>query len=195
LQLQLQPEDAVFLVLRGQGTGEKNIPAPGQAMALATLDGPWEVEFQAGRGAPNSARFEVLSDWTSSADPGIRYFSGIATYTKSIDVKASWLRSRNLILDLGTVHELAEVWLDDKRVAISWHAPYRMTLPATLTAGKHKLEIKVVNLWVNRLIGDKQPGAIPVAFAPQSPYESDSSLKPSGLIGPVRLTSTDFSGL
>jgi hypothetical protein len=102
-------------------------------------------------------------------------------------VQQSWLHSRPLVLDLGVVHELAEAWLDGKRIAVSWHAPYTVTLPAGLAAGQHQIEIKVVNLWVNRLVGDKQPGATPIAFAPQSPYAVDSALKPSGLIGPVRL--------
>jgi hypothetical protein len=57
--------------------------------------------------------------------------------------------------------------------------------------GKNDVEIRVTNLWVNRLIGDKQPGAKPVAFAPQSTYRPNSPLLPSGLIGPVRIVAVD----
>jgi hypothetical protein len=94
---------------------------------------------------------------------------------------------RKRVLDLGEVHELAVVFLDGRLLGTIWHAPFTIDLPDDLKAGAHALEIRVDNLWVNRLIGDKQPGATAVAFAPQSPYTANSPLMPSGLIGPVRL--------
>jgi hypothetical protein len=89
------------------------------------------------------------------------------------------------------VRELAVVSVDGKPVATSWHAPYRVDLTGKLRPGANRLEIKVVNLWVNRLVGDKQPGAVARAFAPQSPYKADSELRPSGLLGPVRIVAED----
>ena len=62
-----------------------------------------------------------------------------------------------------------------------------MDITEFLRPGVNRLEIKVVNLWPNRLIGDKQPGATPLTFAPQSSYGANSPLLPSGLIGPVRV--------
>jgi hypothetical protein len=99
------------------------------------------------------------------------------------------LRSGQRIeLDLGEVKELASVSINGKPIATAWHAPYRIDITDALKPGKNALAIEVVNLWPNRLIGDKQPGAKPVAFAPVSPYRADSPLLPSGLLGPVRLT-------
>ncbi len=69
--------------------------------------------------------------------------------------------------------------------------PHRVDLTGKLRPGANRLEIRVVNLWVNRLVGDKQPGATPIAFAPQSPYRADTPLRPSGLLGPVRLVAED----
>lgn len=126
-------------------------------------------------------------DWTSSAIPGIKYFSGEATYSKEIFLAPKSTTFGQLVLDLGAVRELAEVSIDGKTVGAAWHAPFRVTLPPNSSSGRHRLDIKVVNLWVNRLIGDKQPNATAVAFAPQSPYAADSPLLPSGLLGPVRI--------
>jgi hypothetical protein len=72
-------------------------------------------------------------------------------------------------------------------VAIAWHAPYRVDVTDALKPGKNAVTVEVVNLWPNRLIGDKQPGAVPIGFAPTSPYKANSPLLPSGLLGPVRL--------
>ncbi len=118
----------------------------------------------------------------------MRFFSGTASYSAAIVLPARAVQARRkLTLDLGVVHELAVVFLDGRLLGTVWHAPFTINLPADLKPGAHALEIRVDNLWVNRLVGDKQPGAVAVAFAPQSPYTANSPLMPSGLIGPVRI--------
>jgi (4-O-methyl)-D-glucuronate---lignin esterase len=191
--LHLDPNDALFVIFRRKAN-QPSWSAP-QAVnpVLMPVVGPWAVRFQNGRGAPASASFDRLIDWTTSSDPGVKYFSGEAVYTKSITIPKQWIHpGRRITLDLGTVHELAVVAVDGKAVATSWHPPYRVDVTAALGPGVHRLEIKVVNLWVNRLVGDKQPGASAVAFAPQSPYGAASPLRPSGLIGPVQLLVDDI---
>jgi hypothetical protein len=54
-----------------------------------------------------------------------------------------------------------------------------------LRPGTNEITIKVVNSWVNRLIGDEQPGATKVAYSVVKPYKATSPLQPSGLLGPV----------
>jgi len=155
-------------------------------MKLADVKGSWEVEFQSGRGAPKSATFDELSDWSNSANPGIKYFSGTATYTKKIEIPESALSQRpHIELDLGKVHEVAEVWVNGKAAGIAWKPPYSVDITDAVKPGENTLSIKVVNLWPNRLIGDQQPGAEKVTFAPNSTYRANSPLLPSGLIGPV----------
>jgi len=56
------------------------------------------------------------------------------------------------------------------------------------------LTIRVTNLWPNRLIGDKQPQAVPVAFTTFNPYRADSPLLDSGLLGPVVILRVGPSG-
>jgi hypothetical protein len=190
--LHLRPHEAVFVVLRRPARARSwHAPADTDSV-LVPLDGPWAVRFQADRGAPEAATFDRLIDWSASPDSGIKYFSGRGTYARQLTVARSWIRpGRRLVLDLGDVRELASVSVDGHPMATLWHAPYEVDMTAALTPGSHRIEIGVVNLWANRLIGDRQPGANPIAFAPQSPYRANSPLLSSGLLGPVRLLARD----
>jgi hypothetical protein len=155
---------------------------------LLDVSGPWEVAFQEGRGAPKSATFNGLCDWSDSSNPGIKYFSGTATYTKKIEIEASALGQGSQIeLDLGSVREVAEVAVNGKTQGIAWKPPYRVDITDAVKAGENSLSVKVVNLWPNRLIGDQQPGAEKLTFAPNSTYKATSPLMPSGLLGPVQV--------
>ncbi len=188
-RLDLAGHDAVFVVFDKPAREQAWTAPPRQPRTLATLEGPWRVGFEAKRGAPDGAVFDKLISWPESTDLGIKYFSGVATYQKDVRIQRDWLKAgRRIELDLGEVKELATVSVNGKPVTTAWHAPYRVDITDALKPGKNTLAIAVVNLWPNRLIGDKQPGAQPVAFAPVSPYRADSPLLPSGLLGPVRLT-------
>jgi hypothetical protein len=184
--LNLTAREAFFVVFREPTTVLSRKVAEPIRATVAEVKGPWTVDFQPGRGAPRSAKFEELSDWSNNADTGIKYFSGTATYTKTIDVPQSALDDGARIeLDLGKVHEIAEVAVNGQTEGIAWKPPYRVDITDVVKAGKNMLSIKVVNLWPNRLIGDMQRGAKKYAFAPNSTYTENSPLFPSGLIGPV----------
>lgn len=96
-----------------------------------------------------------------------------------------------LWLDLGDVKNLAAVTVNGHALGVVWHAPFRVDLTAALQPGENKLEIQVVNAWVNRMIGDEQPGATKYTFADVKPYNANSPLLPSGLLGPVRLVAVE----
>jgi hypothetical protein len=187
-ELHFDANDAFFVVFR-QATAHSLVLAPRPApIELMKLPGPWQVRFQSGRGAPERSTFAQLRDLSTFDDAAIRFFSGTASYSTTISLPAQAASPpRKWVLDLGEVHELAVVFLDGRLLGTVWHAPFTIDLPADLKAGAHALEIRVDNLWVNRLIGDQQPGATAVAFAPQSPYSANSPLMRSGLIGPVRI--------
>ena len=188
VQLPFEAKDAFFVVFRGAAPHSRELAAQPAPAELMKISGPWQVHFQAGRGAPERSTFAQLGDLSTWEDTGIKFFSGTASYSTTISFPAQPASSqRKLVLDLGVVHELAAVYLDGRLLGTVWHAPFRINLPPDLKGGAHGLEIQVDNLWVNRLIGDKQPGATAVAFAPQSPYSANSPLMPSGLIGPVRI--------
>jgi hypothetical protein len=187
--LNLEPDEAVFVVFREPAAAPaRALPEPRETDALA-VGGAWNVAFQAGRGAPAAAKFDALSSWSENADPGIKYFSGTATYAATVDVPADWLKAgAKFWLDLGEVKNLAAVTVNGKDLGIVWKTPFRVDATAALEHGANTLEIKVANLWVNRLIGDKQPGVTkPYTYTAVEFYRADSPLLPSGLIGPVRI--------
>jgi hypothetical protein len=111
----------------------------------------------------------------------------MATYTRSFTTPRGWRAGQPLWIDLGEVRELAEVTVNGKVAGTAWHAPYRLDIGAVAKRGSNRLSIKVANLWVNRLIGDRQPGAQKITWTALPTYTADAPLKPSGLIGPVTL--------
>jgi hypothetical protein len=188
--LQLEPWGTVFVVFR-HATKESDHQLPKRTETeLATVDGSWKVSFTPDMGAPASITLDSLASWSDNSDAGVKYYSGIGTYTKTVDAKAEWLKKGSEVwLDLGDVKNLAEVTVNGKNLGVVWHAPYRVNVTGVLKPGANQLEIKVVNAWVNRLIGDQQPGATKYTMADVKPYKANSKLLPSGLIGPVKVVS------
>ena len=188
IPLELEPWGSIFVVFtKDTKEATKTLPAKISSQ-VASLDNDWNLSFEAGRGAPASVKVDKLFAWDTSTDAGIKYFSGVGTYSKSIEVNAEWIaKGSELWLDLGEVKNLAEVSVNGKPLEVVWHAPYRVNLTPALKAGKNELSVKVVNSWVNRLIGDQQPGAEKITFTTVKPYKASSKLLTSGLIGPVKL--------
>jgi hypothetical protein len=187
--LRLDPNDAVFVVFRKPAAQQMlSIPVPAET-TVGTIEGPWDLSFQADRGAPSKIALSELSSWAENADVGVKYFSGTGTYTKTISAPADWFSGRSrLWLDLGSVKNLAEVVVNGKSLGIVWKAPFRVDITDKLRNGSNTLEIKVTNLWVNRLIGDAQPDVVKkYTYTTQQFYGAGSPLAPSGLLGPVRI--------
>ncbi len=184
--LQLTAWDAVFVVFRAGQSPSRTLPDTPETRITA-IDGPWTVHFQANRGAPESMTLASLTSWHLSSDGGVKYYSGTGTYTNSVVAPAQWFRQgARLWLDLGDVKNVAEVSVNGKSAGIVWRAPFRVDVTNALKPGSNTLEIRVANLWVNRLIGDEQPGvATKFTLTTQQFYQADSALLPSGLLGPV----------
>jgi hypothetical protein len=187
--LALAANDAFFVVFR-KPTRQMAKRAPARSIrVLATLAGPWRVDFPLGAGAPASATFPQLASWSDSTVPGIRYFSGTARYTTSLEVREA-IGPGRLLLDLGKVANVAQVRVNGRMVGTAWTAPYRVDITVAAHRGRNRLEVDVANLWPNRLIGDQQPGAAQHHVeAAYQPFSQDSPLRPSGLLGPVQLVS------
>ena len=190
--LHLEPWGTVFVVF-AKPTSEMSYTLPTRTQAkVATVSGSWDLSFQPGRGAPDSITLSELSDWSGSSDPGVRYFSGIGTYTKTLQASPDWFRKgARLWIDLGDVKNLAEVTVNGKSLGQVWHSPYRVDATSALNPGANQITIRVVNAWVNRMIGDEQPGATKITFADVKPYKANSPLLPSGLLGPVTVIRED----
>ena len=193
LTIKLPPRGSIFVVFRGRGdaTSPERKPA-GETSAAIAIDGPWEVEFPEGCGAPPKATLDTLKSWTEMDEPGIRHFSGIATYRAQFTCPHA-ARDDHLAatLDLGRVAEVSEVRLNGKPMGVSWHPPFRLDITDELRVGENRLEVRVANLWHNRLVGD---AALPkpervTRMVPETHYSRlrDKDLMDSGLLGPVRI--------
>ncbi len=186
---------SIFVVFR-KPTAARSLDVP-QPVETELADGDkilnrdWKVTFPPDWGAPPQAQFDRLMSWSENVDPGVRYFSGTATYSKAFEAPRAWFKpTAHLWLDLGTVAQVAEVELNGKPLGILWKNPYRVDLTAALKPGSNELKIKVTNLWVNRLIGDQQPEMThKYTFTDIKPYVATWPLLPSGMLGPLRLTS------
>ena len=189
IPLDVGAEDAFFILFRKPATAPSATLPAATPRQLATLDQPWQISFQPGRGAPASLAMAKLSPLNEAEDKGVRYFSGVATYSSRFTLPKGAKRGQPLWLDLGKVGDLAEVRVNGQLAGTSWFAPYRVDIGRYVKSGSNRLEVKVANLWVNRLIGDKQPGAEKITFTAAPTYKPDAPLRPSGLIGPVTLWS------
>ncbi|QGZ94922.1 glycosyl hydrolase [Terricaulis silvestris] len=184
--LEMEPYDAFFVLFR-HATTETEFQTRAPACAeIANLDGPWDLEFESGRGATERLKFDQLQCLTEIDDPGVRYFSGQVVYSCRVDLTLP-SDARRLELDLGVVKNVAEIVINGHPVATVWKPPFRADITDALQQGINHVQIRVANLWRNRLIGDKQPGASVVAFTTFNPCQADAPLSASGLLGPVRI--------
>lgn len=177
------------------------------------ITGPWEVSFTAQCGAPDKVTMEPLSSWSDSPDEGVRHFSGKATYLKSFEVPQDWMHPHQRVyLDLGKIAVMAEVQLNGQPLGIFWKPPFRMEITAALKPGRNRLQVEVVNLWINRMIGDEDlpedsdrdpNGSLKswpswlqdgrpsptgrYTFTTWRLWKKGAPLQESGLLGPVRL--------
>ena len=180
--LNLVPDDAVFVVFSGKAEKEFISPSVVKKSEMP-LEGTWAVQFQEKRGAPASAEFSTLGSYTDSSDIGIKYFSGIASYTKSFEAQPG----EKTVLDLGRVADLAEVYVNGEYCGAAWKEPYLVDISKAVKSGSNSLEVKVANVWVNRLIGDEQPNATRIGWTDTQGFNGLEPLLPAGLLGPVKI--------
>lgn len=183
-KLHLEKDPALFIVADPSAKPLTRLTPLFPASEVA-LDGPWKVSFQGLAAPAGTQEWQQLSSYTASSDKAVKYFSGTATYQNSFTLSDVPL---GITLDLGQVGQMADVYVNGEHVDFLWQAPYRTAFYGRLKPGRNTLEVKVINTWVNRLIGDAQPGARKSTFTVFPFYQADSPLQPSGLMGPVQIT-------
>jgi hypothetical protein len=188
VDLRLAPLESVFVVFRTPGGPAHTAPVA-ETEELVRLPENWTVTYAPNLGAPPQIQIDKLASWTESNDPGIRYFSGSAIYSQDIDLTSQQLAGEKAMLDLGRVREIAEVSVNGKKIPqILWKPPFVVDVSGAVRAGKNHIEVKVTNLWPNRIIGDQQPGTKEkYTFTVYDAYQADSPPIESGLLGPVSL--------
>lgn len=164
--------------------------------AAQTLEGTWTVDFDPEWGAPARITMPKLIAWLDHEDEGVKYYSGAAFYSKTLNVPGDWLTDgRRVHLDLGDVRDVAEVFVNGQSAGILWKAPFRADVTSLVKRGANQLKVEVMNQWINRLIGDESLAA-DKKFTATNIRSFDSSrakpgtvtyIQPAGLLGPVRL--------
>jgi len=197
--LHLSQRESVFAVFRRPASSPTRTLSQSVRTTLATVEGPWDVTFQPNLGAPERIQLATLESWSANADQGVKYFSGTATYTKTVRAPQGWFQpGTELLLDLGDVGDVAEVSVNGKPLASLWKPPYQVDVTSSLKRGENRLEVKVTNQWTNRQIGDRlAPPDKRVLATPAGGRGGmggfgggDQTPPPSGLLGPVTVVST-----
>ena len=187
--MHLEPNQSLFVVFETPSSKRpaSQTLAVSQPIELAQIDSPWTVTFQTEmRGPAKAQTFNTLADWSQSQNDAIKYYSGKATYSNTFNL--DHLPQEPVYLDLGRVMVMARVFVNDHYAGGVWTYPYRVPVAQFLKQGQNQIRIEVVNNWRNRLIGDARlPEAERKTYATVNPYDANSSLQESGLLGPVRI--------
>lgn len=214
--LRLDPSGSVFVVFRHAASAQPAVAGGKNWTEFKTVQevaGPWTLSFPPHWGAPERVTLDRLIPWNEQSEAGVRYFSGTATYAKTLQLpKPPVVAGSRMYLDLGRGAVMAEVKLNGRDLGILWKPPFRVDITDAMKPGDNALEVKVVNLWINRLIGDEQlpedsertprgnlkswPSWLDAGkpsptgrftFTSWRLWKKDDTLVESGLIGPVTL--------
>lgn len=198
LPLEMDGFGSYFIVFRKPvanqvaGKAKQNFP---KLTALQNIFGPWNVAFDPAWGGPANINFTDLVSWTQRPEEGIKYYSGKATYHKTFDfVKGTGNKNQQIFLDLGDVKNVAEVRLNGKKLGILWCSPWRVEITGLVKPTGNKLEVDVIDLWVNRVIGDLNLPKEKRFTKTHDVFRFDMVAKKTtpldaGLLGPVRILS------
>jgi len=192
--------DGVVILNKGAFT-QDNTPRSRNVISKTSmkLEGPWDVTFPKGWGAPQKLVMKDLTSWTTLSDIGFWYFSGVATYEKNFSFRFGKepMNDKRIFLDLGSLSEVAEVRLNNKLLGITWTKPHRFDVTGNIIHGENFLSIKIANSWCNRIIGDAITGekytntnikhtTIPGTTRTNVPWALVPIVE-SGLLGPVTI--------
>ena len=192
VSIELAPFGSVFVLLKFSDERRPAITsAPPERGSLREipLQGPWQLVFSGDGQNIAPITLEKVAAWSdtdgfTTRDDDVKYFSGTGTYLCKFDFEES-LSGKRIYIDLGEVHDIAQVTLNGELLGTAWTPPFRVEATHAIRIGLNYLEVAVTNGWANRLAGDaaagefSRPGS--EIFFPEGPVRS------SGLQGPIRL--------
>ena len=205
LELNLGPYESRLFIFTKR-VWPYNEPINVHTPAPIDLSNGWQVAI----GSSAATLWAKLRSWTD--DEATRYFSGVAIYTKEIDVPAQvTLRGVSVRLDFGEgipltpqplrngmqawlegpVREAAVIYINDKRAGAVWCPPYSLDVSAFLKPGANKIRIEVANTAMNYMAGHSLPDYRLLNLRYGERFQAQDMDKiqalPSGLLGPIRL--------
>ena len=194
--IELPAHGSIFVIFNKNNRNKLSVFTNNKTVAFETeISNPWKVSFPPNWGAPPSVVLDNLISWTESENPGVKYFSGTATYQNSFNLNAVSVKKK-LILDLGEVCDVAEVFINGKSAGILWKKPYQADISQLIRPGRNNLKIEIVNLWINRMTGDMLSDPKDRFCKTNQPYmksevwpggDEPFRLQTAGLLGPVKI--------
>ncbi|HMR19149.1 MAG TPA: glycosyl hydrolase, partial [Sphingobacterium sp.] len=190
IPLKLYPFQSYFVIFSKKSKGLQatlSEHAFETTTAVQKITGAWDVAFDPAWGAPSQIIFDQLQDWSQHHIDGIKYYSGKAIYTKDIRIDGQILSYSQVFITLGVVKDIAHVRFNGKDMGVVWTSPWQIDVTDVVKKGLNKLEISVINLWPNRLIGD---AGLPLSerfTRTNITLKKDQKLLSSGLLGPVTI--------
>jgi hypothetical protein len=189
IPLGMEPDQSWFVVFTNQSNAlvEKGYTTNSpQYKTIQTIDSPWTIDFENRAIAPAKITTTALTDWTKSDNQLLKYYSGTATYASTFQYNQTNIK--DLYIDLGSVGVMATVTLNGKEVGTTWMPPHRLDITDAIRSGENRLEVKVVNVWRNRLTGDKKLNKKDrTTWLIVDKVTLEEELIPSGLMGKVKL--------
>lgn len=206
--LELEPyESRVIVFSRRKAAAaaaqtSRDLPAP------RDLSDGWKVSFE---DAGKSGQMDHLRSWTD--DDATRYFSGQATYEKTVTIPEGALDpSLEFKLDFGEgtavtlsrsggngmrawfegpIRDAAVVYVNEKRAGSVWHPPYSVDVTKLLHSGQNTIRVVVGNTAINELSGQSLPDyrLLNLRYGERFTTQDMKDLQPlpSGLLGRIQL--------
>jgi hypothetical protein len=193
VNLELAAHGSAFVVFTKEDR-ELEAYNPSFETQTTEVNAPWKLSFPENWGAPSSVELDKLISWTDHKEKGIKFFSGTASYENSFTVSKEFIDGKKAIkIDLGEVYDVAEILVNGKNAGVLWTKPYQLNVQELVQEGENKLEVKITNLWVNRITGDLElPEGEKFCRTNRpfvEPYQHNVDKNPqprtSGLLGPV----------
>lgn len=195
LSIKLDGSGSVFVVLKQQASATSNQKHKNWSAVktLQTLKQTWIVKFDKAFGGPEQTIvFNELSNWSSSKNDAVKYYSGTASYDQTFNWEGN-KQANDIWLDLGKVDNLADVYVNGIHCGTAWIYPYRVNISKALKSGSNEIRIEVTNTWANRLIGDHALPQDKQITWTNAVYRLDGKpLLPAGLLGPVRIVKLNY---
>ena len=159
VEVELKPDESVFVVFARECRYEDLIEPDFEVINQRSIaiEGEWKVGFEPKLEKRFSLKYPALKDFSLAEEERVKYFSGTATYLKTIDIDLPAKGNpRRILLYMGEMNDIAHVWVNGKDAGVSWYAPFVLDITPYVKSGRNNLKIAVTNNWANRLIGDEQ---------------------------------------
>jgi len=194
LPVRLEANGSVFIVLKHAVAFAKSKTKNwADAKTVSVLKSDWSVNFDGRFGGPKQpVKFNELTDWSKNENPAIRNYSGTVSYSETINWKLNG-KNEDLWLDVGTVYNIADIYVNGIRCGTAWTYPYRVNISKALKSGANQIRIEVSNTWANRLMADHAlPKDQQITWTNATYRLENKPLLPAGLIGPVKIVQLKY---